>query len=163
MEELRPWLAETYDVDPAQTSLAGKSLGGLFVRYTLFSQPQSFQRFVAIGPAIWWADRLVLGLLKNAAGRIKDLDVKVFLAVGALEEAADAQAKMVSNLEELMRDMAALGVCEQHVRSEILAGESHMSVFGPALSRALGSLFPAQSRDESWATLGAEDGGGSKP
>src|SRR5215813_2196734 len=64
-EELRPALAAIAPLDPADQTLYGHSLGGLFTLHVLFSHPNSFRTFVASSPSIWWDNRSVL---KEEAG-----------------------------------------------------------------------------------------------
>ncbi len=39
--------------------LAGHSIGGLFTTYTMLSEPQLFNAYIAISPSLWWQDQAV--------------------------------------------------------------------------------------------------------
>jgi uncharacterized protein len=155
-EELSPWLAANFDVELENSTICGISLGGLFVLHTLLTRPKAFRRYIAVSPAIWWANRSLLGVANNSKGPLNDCELDVFMAVGEREESADPQAGMVSNFRELAKSLDSHNIDKLHLTHMILAGESHMSVFSPALSRALRSIFPKQSRDEGWARLDME-------
>ncbi len=152
-EELSPWLSNRFDTDLENSSICGISLGGLFVLHTLLTRPQAFRRYIAVSPAIWWADRLLLKIEENSKNLLCGLELDVFMAVGEREEAADPQAKMVSNVQALAQNLDHQNIDTLNLTHMVLAGETHMSVFSPALSRALRSVFPKQSRDEGWAKL----------
>ncbi|KZK84029.1 Ferri-bacillibactin esterase BesA [Pseudovibrio sp. Ad13] len=153
LEELSPWLASRYDLDLTQTTLTGISMGGLFVLNTAFTQPEAFQRYMAISPAIWWADCFLIALEEQTSTKRQNVKMDIFMAVGELEEAADAHAKMVSNLVKLVDQMDSRSISGLRLNHKILKGESHMSVFSPAFSRACRALFACQNRNESWANL----------
>ena len=153
LEELTPWLSENYNVDPDNRTITGISLGGLFVLNTLFTYPQAFNKYIAISPAIWWADRYLLRLEQEFASKHVNTNVSLYMAVGELEEVQDQRAKMVSNFNEMNKRIRGRNLPSLRISSDILAEETHMSVFSPAFSRALRSLFSKQSRDESWAQL----------
>ena len=46
-------------VDPSRRTLWGHSFGGLFTLYALLTKPESFDRFAAISPSIWWDEALI--------------------------------------------------------------------------------------------------------
>ncbi len=52
MEELRPRIAAACKVDPADQTLMGYSLGGLFTRGVLFHHPETYRTYVAGSPSI---------------------------------------------------------------------------------------------------------------
>ncbi|WP_376845803.1 alpha/beta hydrolase, partial [Bordetella pertussis] len=51
---VKPWVAGTTRVDTGRQTLYGHSYGGLFVLHTLLARPQTFQRYVAASPSLWW-------------------------------------------------------------------------------------------------------------
>lgn len=46
-------------IDPTRRTLWGHSFGGLFALYAVLSNPDSFNRFAAISPSIWWDEALI--------------------------------------------------------------------------------------------------------
>ena len=140
-DELKPFIAARYAVDREDQALIGVSLGGLFALHVLFTRPEAFRRYGAISPSIWWDERTVLGEEATLAARVTDLDRRLFLAVGALEEAQDATARMVSNLYELEATLRARAYPSLEMAMQVLPDESHMSVFPAAISRAFRALY----------------------
>ena len=55
--ELLPWVHRQYNVasDPAETVVAGFSLGGLAATYTAFKAPELFGNAISMSGALWWA------------------------------------------------------------------------------------------------------------
>lgn len=49
-----PWLQQQCPINPLRLGLYGHSYGGLFVLYTLLTQPNLFQHYIAASPSLWW-------------------------------------------------------------------------------------------------------------
>lgn len=56
---VRPQIEARVKLDPERQMLWGHSYGGLFVLYTLLHSPQSFTRYAAADPALWFAEGLL--------------------------------------------------------------------------------------------------------
>ncbi|KQV91091.1 esterase [Massilia sp. Root351] len=85
--ELKPLVQQLAPLDQQRQALFGHSYGGLFVLHTLFTQPASFQTYIAASPSIWWRERYVLtglaGLAQRSGGK-----PQLLITVGELEQAA---------------------------------------------------------------------------
>jgi predicted alpha/beta superfamily hydrolase len=57
--ELIPFVDNNYRTHPYRI-LVGHSFGGLFAVYTLLTQPELFEAYIAISPSLHWGDMLVL-------------------------------------------------------------------------------------------------------
>jgi predicted alpha/beta superfamily hydrolase len=66
-DELIPWIEGQYRTAPFRV-LVGHSLGGLFVTHALLVQPEVFDGYISISPAIWWNDQ---ALVKQAVATIE--------------------------------------------------------------------------------------------
>jgi len=141
-EELKPFIAERYPtVDSNDQTLIGMSLGGLFTLYTLFEQPAAFQRYLVVSPAVWWDQRMICRQEAVLAARANDLPVRLFLAVGALEEAAGAPYWPVSGLADLAAALRGRNYPSLRMTHHVFPDEHHMSVLPGAVSRGLRSVF----------------------
>jgi hypothetical protein len=60
---------------------------------------------------------------------------------------------MVSNLRDLVAVLEQRADPNLRLSYDLIAGESHMTVFGPALGRALHRVYPAEGRHVDWAKL----------
>jgi len=56
---LRKAAEDGLPIDPRRRTLWGHSFGGLFTLYALLTRPDSFARFAAISPSIWWDEALI--------------------------------------------------------------------------------------------------------
>ncbi|RMA58895.1 alpha/beta hydrolase-fold protein [Ulvibacter antarcticus] len=56
--ELFPYMKENYKTNDYRI-LGGHSIGGLFVIDTAMDHPRLFNQYIAISPALWWADKAI--------------------------------------------------------------------------------------------------------
>ena len=65
---LKPWVDATYRTrpGPADTGLAGSSLGGLMGVYTAYTRSAVFGRVAALSPSVWWAEERLVTLVLDA-------------------------------------------------------------------------------------------------
>ena len=140
-EELRPFIAACYATNPSDQTLVGMSLGGLFSLYALFQAPAAFNRHLIVSPALWWDERIIFAEEAAYAEIATDLPAKVFLGVGASEEADGAPYWPVSNLAALDAALRGRRYPELHLTHHVFPDETHMSVYPGAVSRGLRALF----------------------
>lgn len=138
-DELIPFVSSRYDADPADRTLVGVSLSGLFALETLLSGATQFHRYVAISPSLWWNDRAIFKTDFREEGMIQN--ARLFLGVGELEEAEDQSAHMVSNLEALAARLVSGPYRGLAVTHQVFGGESHLSVAPAGLARGLREVF----------------------
>ena len=158
MQELRPRIAAAYTVDPADQTLMGYSLGGLFTLGVLFRHPEAYRTYVAGSPSIWWNSREVL---KDEAGfaaavRAGKIAPRLLITSDAWEQdpaepalpppgpkrdtevKALAAARMVDNARDLAGRLAALpGRNGYKVRYVLFPEETHTTGIPAASSRGL--------------------------
>ncbi|MFD2438425.1 alpha/beta hydrolase [Modicisalibacter luteus] len=153
-QTLKPAMAERFAVDTSREALMGHSYGGLFVMHVLQAAPQSFERYIAISPSLWWQHGQVLEALASqpdspsvVAGR------HVLIGVGELEQTpppseADTprgQRKrahaMVDNAGRAARVLQRLRP-QWETRFEVYPGTHHGSVMWPAARQAIVFLAP---------------------
>lgn len=143
-------------IDPARRSLFGHSFGGLFALYALFGRPALFRNWIAASPTIYWEGSEILN---NEARRAMAEGSSPFLHLSAGEYEGDTLAPFQyrnedaeSRLEKrklertvsLAQEMAVrLNGTPDGIRTEfeLFPGETHMSVLGPAVNRAISIAF----------------------
>lgn len=86
-KEIMPFVEKEYRVDPSYRVLAGGSAGGTFALYTMFTQPELFQGYIAISPSVSEQQGMP-GLARKFAESGRPLPVSLFLS-GAGEDAPD--------------------------------------------------------------------------
>jgi predicted alpha/beta superfamily hydrolase len=78
-EELLPQIDSRYRTIPYRI-LMGHSLGGEFVVNAFLDQPSIFQAYIAIDPALWWDDQIVLQKAKKVLPQATDLHGSVYIS-----------------------------------------------------------------------------------
>jgi uncharacterized protein len=149
--ELKPFIAAHYPVADDDNTLVGSSMAGLFALNVLLTAPGSFQRYVAISPAIYWGGGKLFELEDALAASAADLPASVYLAAGALEEAHDVKQAFVSNVYRLEAALRSRNYPGLKLERQIFEGETHMSVYPGAVTRGLGSVFGGYRDMHDWA------------
>lgn len=148
--ELQPFIAERYDVSGRDATLLGSSLGGLFTLYALLTRPAAFSGYIAVSPALWWDNGALFELEQRRAAAARDLDARVFLAVGELEEDARVPGLvrfgLVSNTRDMADRLAGRGYPSLRVTSHVFPDEGHTSVVAPAFVRGIRALHGRRQR-----------------
>jgi predicted alpha/beta superfamily hydrolase len=77
------------------------------------------------------------------AAAYDDLNAKLFLSVGTLEEGQDPDndSKMVSNTLEMAQLLKSHGFSNLRLTHHVFQGETHLSVIPATFSRGLRALF----------------------
>jgi predicted alpha/beta superfamily hydrolase len=134
----------------ARRILFGMSAGGHFAAYVLTQRPDAFQGYAMMSPALIdfppapGDEQMVDAVRALPAGAIPP-GTAVFLSAGAREEEpgeALAAASIISNAYRMRAALAAHGVSTELA---LFADETHFSVLGAAITRALRFLAPAIS------------------
>lgn len=87
-DELMPFVEAEVGVNPAEWTLAGHSLGGLFATYCLLTRPGRCRRYLAVGSSYWWKRPYLFDRAREFAAIEKPLNVSVYLAAGDRETTA---------------------------------------------------------------------------
>ena len=122
----------------------GHSLGGLFSLYALLSAPETFNRYVASSPSLWWDDRVLFEYEEAFANEHADLPAKLFMSVGGLEEDQVLMAPdehYVSNLTEFHTRLEDKNYAGLDMEMMVMEDESHFTVVPSAFSRGLRTVF----------------------
>jgi len=84
-KELIPLVDSKYKSDPADRTLYGYSMGGLFGTYVLFTKPTLFKNILIGSPALSYNNSQIFDIEKGYASSHTELPVHVFFEVGELE------------------------------------------------------------------------------
>ena len=128
-KELLPFIDRTYATLPGERCLVGHSYGGLFATWNLLTASPYFRGYIVVSPSLWYDDSLMLRMTKPAS-----LNVRVYAASGAMENSV--MARDLRALATRLRDLRGLAM-----QSDVLAGETHNSIFPRALSNGLRFVF----------------------
>jgi len=100
-DELIPYINKTYPSNGSNI-LWGHSLGGLFVLYTLFTEPQLFDAYISADPAAWWDHGFLGNYARERVNNIKG--VKSLFITGRTGVAYHQMG--IDSLEMLLREIA---------------------------------------------------------
>ena len=136
-QELRPLIEARYPVAADRAILLGHSYGGLFALHVLLNDPGAFWTYLIGSPSIYAEPGLLDQAAVFKAGAFKvGAPVRVFLGVGAKEEAQAPADHLVTNVETLaarLKDHASGAEVELWEAPD----ESHVTMVPGFLSRAL--------------------------
>jgi predicted alpha/beta superfamily hydrolase len=142
-DEVAPQIDDVYGGDPNDRALYGYSLGGLYTLWTLLQERSGFQRFVAGSPSLWWGGRDLFRLEAKRAEEPKQLNARVFVSAGELEETpggpVPAFARMVSNAVEFASTIAARGYEGLEVEFQMIPRVGHQAP--PMVVQGLTSVY----------------------
>jgi pimeloyl-ACP methyl ester carboxylesterase len=152
-DEIVPFVEANFAVSRDRT-LIGWSLGGLFALYALFHRPGLFPRTLAVSPSLWWEDRLPLRWEQEWAASHDDLDARLFMSVGAREQAPGggwlsegfsdeiiAWFNQVTNFRTFTRRLKSRAYPSLAFDAVVFPDEYHMTVYPAAVARGLVRLF----------------------
>jgi len=145
--DVKSFIKSRFNVSDDAT-LAGYSLGGLFTLHTLFTATDSFSRYLAASPSLWWEDKMMREVENEYAKRFLQgkvrLDASVFISIGGHEEPQGEKAhwaRMVHNMHEFVRQMQTRNYKGLSLTHHEFPEETHASVVPAAISRGLRALF----------------------
>jgi predicted alpha/beta superfamily hydrolase len=137
--ELFPFIEKEYRAKSNDRTFAGISLGGLFGLYALFEKPGLFHNYIIGSASIWYDNKVILQAEKEYANSHKDLQGKLFMSAGELEE--EINSGMVRNTLEFNSILESRKYKSLITDVAILAGETHMSTPAVCFQRGLRYLF----------------------
>lgn len=143
LDRVKPFVEANYRTS-ADTALMGESLAGLFVVETLLDKPDSFARYIAISPSLWWDNQ---ALASGAAERFATLRPQgprsLWLSLGS--EGPEMQAGM----DSLTAALKAKAPETLQWRHEPRSAESHSSIYHGTAYEALKAFYPRAVSDQS--------------
>ena len=125
-KELVPFIDRSYATLANERCLVGHSYGGLFAAWMLVTQSALFDRYVIVSPSLWYDGGWIFTQLPQ-----KTLRARVYLAAGASEDPI-----MAGDLRKF-----AARIKTRALDADVLADETHNSIFPRALSNGLRFVF----------------------
>lgn len=118
-QEIIPFVDANYRTIPSDRCLQGYSSSGIFVLYTLFQQPDAFQRYISGSPILgatydYWVQHDA-----KLAARDGSNPIQIYVSVGELEE------NDLPNFQKFVAFLEQGNYPGLTVSSEIYAGEGH--------------------------------------
>jgi predicted alpha/beta superfamily hydrolase len=132
-KELLPFVDKSYKTNPANRTLYGYSLGGLFASYVLFQKPELFRNILMGAPALAYDGGKMFELEKAYAATHKDLPVHLFMEVGELEDAQN----MIEPSKRMVQQLKDRHYPNLDIHAIILPKATHMTGKPDAMLKAL--------------------------
>jgi pullulanase len=152
VKKLIPWVNARFRTleGPANTGLAGSSLGGLMAMYASYAHGATFGRIAAVSPVIRWRDHELLRFAQSS----KKPSSRVYMDMGALEAGATRSPnggipRAIADLRALRDVLIRQGFAEGHdlfvVEDDL--GRHHEAFWAARFPGALRFLFPPGASD----------------
>lgn len=129
-----PFVEKNYNADSSKRVLMGSSLGGLFTLYAMFTEPNLFYGYISASPAVSYDDNFSFKQEKQFFAAHKDLPVKLFISVGAIEGLTEP----VKNFIQVINTRSYNGL---KIETRIIEGERHAGNKPEAFNRGLRFIF----------------------
>lgn len=135
-DELIPFIESNYRISSTDRGLHGTSSGGLFTLYTLFQQPDLFQRYFAGSPSIQWDESFMFSLENDFASSHNDLPVRLFMCVGGLET-----DYYINNFNKMSHLLSSRNYPNFKLYTQIFEGETHGTTGPASICKGLKVLY----------------------
>ncbi|WP_425409606.1 alpha/beta hydrolase-fold protein [Hyphococcus sp.] len=131
----------------------GHSFGGVLALNQLFSKPELFDAYIALGSSVWVADRIMFDRAKAAFDTDKDFDRFLYLSVG--EGDGGATVPDGDAFAELMSKEAPSSLEWSYA---VFPKENHFTNVTISLHDAIAKLFPFWGHDSELMEAARENG-----
>ena len=136
-DELIPYVDSNYRTIPGDRTINGYSIGGLFALYTLFTQPETFNRYIIGSPYLLWDDYSIYNYEKNSPEKIGDRKINLFISVGSEE----SDEKYFNPIDELVTKIQERNYSGVILESKVFDGSTHLTGPPEVLTHGLISVF----------------------
>ncbi|WP_165699462.1 alpha/beta hydrolase [Hymenobacter jejuensis] len=135
-QELMPFVEKNYQADPAQRSLYGYSMGGLFGTYVLFQKPTLFRNILIGSPALGYDKGKVFDFESAYHAKHTALPVHVFIEVGELETPGQKEP-----YQKLVRLLEARHYQNLDLHTVVIEKVTHLTGKPVTMLKALGWAY----------------------
>lgn len=142
--ELIPFIDSNYRTIPADRTINGYSIGGLFGLYSLFTKPEIFNRYIIGSPSLSWDDYSIFGYEENSKDKISDKMINIFISVGG-EESDEKFFNPIDNLVTQIQERNYTGV---KLEAKVFDGSTHLMGPPESLTHGLISVFKAENEND---------------
>ncbi len=136
-EELIPYIDKTYRTDTNDRAIYGYSLSGLFAFYSLFTEPDLFNRYIIGSPHLLWDNFRIFDVQENAFEKFDDLNATVFISVGSEED----EEKYFNPIDEMVTRLEEKNFKSLKLHTKVFDGGTHLIGPPEALAYGLVAVF----------------------
>jgi len=133
--ELFPFVDDNYPAKKGDRAIYGHSYGGLYGCHVLLTRPRMFNRYLLLSPSLWYDDSLLLKRVARAP--LEFGSTRLYVGSGELEPRIDElQVRFVDSLRARRPEGLS-------IESEVLANETHRTIFGAGFTNGMRFIFGA--------------------
>jgi hypothetical protein len=136
-DELIPFIDSNYRTTPMDRTINGYSSGGLFALYTLFTEPNTFNRYIVGSPYLVWDNYSIYDYEENSPDKIGDKKINLFISVGSEE----SEEKYFNPIDELVIRLQERNYSGLRLETKVFDGSTHLTAATEAITHGLLSVF----------------------
>jgi hypothetical protein len=135
--ELFPSVNKNYRTYPDSSAIIGTSLVGLLNTHILFKQPELFKHYIIISPALNWRKESTFKCETEYYANHKELNKTVYIGYASM----DNKKWCINPTNEIIKTIQMRNYAGLKLVSQVLEGETHISVYTVALTHGLKTVF----------------------
>jgi predicted alpha/beta superfamily hydrolase len=133
-KELIPLIESNFRTNSDKTFM-GFSYGGLFGMYTLFTAPETFDRYLIGSPSLWWDQSVIFEYEGKYYSNKKELPASVFISSGELEY------RNRNNVKRMVDTLKGRSYRDLKLSTHIFENETHWSGWPTTYNWGIRELF----------------------
>jgi predicted alpha/beta superfamily hydrolase len=122
---------------PDSSAISGISLGGLLNTHILFKQPELFNNYIIISPALNWRKESTFKCETEYFSNHKELNKTVYMAYASM----DNKKWIINPTNEIIQTIQTRNYAGLKFVSQVLEGETHHIVYPVAITHGLKTVF----------------------
>jgi hypothetical protein len=126
-----------YRTVPEDRTINGYSIGGLFGLYTLFTKPETFNRYIIGSPSLTWDNYSIYNYEQNSPDKIGEKELKLFMSVGS-EESDEKYFDPIDNIVTQIQERNYTGL---KLEAKVFDGSTHLMGPPESLTHGLLAVF----------------------
>jgi len=135
--QLIPYIDSKYRSIPDDRIINGYSIGGLFAMYTLFTKPETFNRYIIGSPYLVWDNYSIFNYEENSPDKISEMKISVFISVGSEE----SDEKYFDPIDKLVTQIQERNYSGFKLEAKVFDGSTHLMGPPESLTHGLISVF----------------------
>lgn len=138
-QDFIPYIEKNFRIDPSWRALGGSSAGGMFALYTLFTNPNLFNAYMAISPAAEWDHHWLFKYEENYSKAHKELPVSLYMT-GAEKEFPDNPGYLYS-IKQFNQVLKNRNYTKFRYKFRVLDNASHSASKPEGYTRGMEFIF----------------------
>ena len=132
--ELFPFIEKEYRTKKEDRAIYGHSYGGLYGSYAFLNRPHLFNRYLLLGPSLWYKDKL---LVHQASEKSINFNkpTKLYMASGEFD------LRINDYQEEFVKFLKEKNISNLKIESEVVENETHRTIFGVGFTNGLRFIY----------------------